>query len=512
MKASALSLLALVLTPFLALAQGPADLNTITRVEVRGNSVVITGTKKPNFTTFTMTDPARLVIDISEAVFSGVPEELPVTNGTVTGIRTASYGSEATAIARVLIGFSREVETDFQADGTTLVVKVLGEPAAVAQAAPQAPAQQPAAQQPAPAQQPAAAKPAGPAPVAAAPAAPADAGTTGDATAAARADRDAQEKAAAQAAAAAKADRDAQEKAAAQAAAAAKADQEALQKAAAEATARNDQQRREQAQAKADAEKQAKADAAKQAQAEKQAQADAAAAAKAEKQRLAEEARKAEAEKKAQAQAEKQRAAEEARAAADAKKAEAQKEAQARAAEAADKKQADAEARRQAAAEAQEKKRADAEAKKQALADARAERAEAARAKREAQASQGAEGSGDGQLAVRGGRSTMTFVGFKQEASSSRVFVRTSAPVRYTVSEGEGGTLILELENTRIGLTNNTRALDTSFFDTAVAAVDPSAGPSRTVRIAIRLKSQVPYQARQEGNEVSLEFPRPSRR
>ena len=84
--------------------------------------------------------------------------------------------------------------------------------------------------------------------------------------------------------------------------------------------------------------------------------------------------------------------------------------------------------------------------------------------------------------------------------------------MRYTVSEGAEGTLILELENTRIGLNNNTRALDTSFFDTAVAAVDPMSGPSRTVRIAIRLKSQVPYQARQDGNEVSLEFPRPTRR
>src|SRR5688572_30611688 len=94
-----------------ALAQEKVDLNTISRVEVKGGVIEIQGNKKPNFTTFTMTDPPRLVIDISEAVFAGVKEEIPVGNGVVTGIRTASYGSEAAAIARVLIGFEKDSET-----------------------------------------------------------------------------------------------------------------------------------------------------------------------------------------------------------------------------------------------------------------------------------------------------------------------------------------------------------------------------------------------------------------
>src|SRR5512132_2639645 len=98
MRISRSAFAALVLVPALALAQG-VELNTISKVHVNGSNVEISGTKKPNFTTFTMTDPPRLVIDISEAVFSGVPEEIQVGNGIVTAIKTASYGSDASAIA-----------------------------------------------------------------------------------------------------------------------------------------------------------------------------------------------------------------------------------------------------------------------------------------------------------------------------------------------------------------------------------------------------------------------------
>lgn len=127
MKPFAAWLLGVVLVPFVALAQAPAtNLNTITAVQVNGGTVTISGSQKANFTTFTMTDPPRLVIDISEAVFSEVPEEIQVGNGTVTAIRTASYGSEASSIARVLIGYEREVEADIQAQGNQLVVRVAG--------------------------------------------------------------------------------------------------------------------------------------------------------------------------------------------------------------------------------------------------------------------------------------------------------------------------------------------------------------------------------------------------
>src|SRR5207244_4057713 len=95
----------------LGLAAAPAaraqvELNQITSIDVKdagGNMVVsVKGSKPPNFTTFSMTDPPRFVIDFSESVFQGVPEDIPVNNGVITVVKNLSYGSEATSIARVM--------------------------------------------------------------------------------------------------------------------------------------------------------------------------------------------------------------------------------------------------------------------------------------------------------------------------------------------------------------------------------------------------------------------------
>jgi hypothetical protein len=437
------ALLACMLAPALVLAQGgqaPAqgNLNSITSVNVRGATVEIVGTKKPNFTTFTMTDPPRLVIDISEAVFSGVKEEITVGNGTINAIRTASYGSDDSAIARVLIGYEREVETDIQATGNSLVVSVAGGGGtAVAERSGAAAGPAPAAAGPAPAA-------AGTAPAAAA---TAPGGTANEAAVAAQTDRQQQEKAAAQSVASAQVDRQQQEKAAAQSVASAQVDRQQQEKAAAQS---------------------------------------AASAQETEQQRLQQERTQKEAavaEKQRQQAEEKARREEAAQAAADARKRQ----------------------QEEARAAAEEKKRLAAEERESQRVEAREARIAQAETSRRAAPEQG-----DG-VVVSSRRKTMTLVGFRQESTASRVFVRTNAPVRYTVTEGNKE-VVLELENTRIEETNNTLPLDTSFFDTAVASVGASAGPSRTVRVAIKLKEQVSYQARQEGNEVSIEFQRPARR
>jgi hypothetical protein len=488
MKSFAVWLLGIVLVPVVALAQAPAaDVNTITGVQVNGGTVTITGTKKPNFTTFTMTDPPRLVIDVSEAVFSGVPEELAVGNGTVTGIRTASYGSDASAIARVLIGYDREVETDIQANGNQLVVRVAGGGGQAVAEAPAQPAPTEAAQ---------------PAPAAAAP----TDGTAAQAAAAAEADRQAQEKAAAAAAAAAQAERQAQEKAAAEAAARAQQDADA--------------ERKRQEEARAEAQRQEEARAAAQAAEDKKRQeADARASAQA----SAEDKKRQEDEARAAAQAaaeEKKRQEDEARAAAQAaaeekKRQEADARASAKSAA-----QTAADERRAAAEAAAEERRAAAQAaadERRAAAEAAAEERRASRSKRQPEAvamatpserREVSRGSG-GSAEVSSRRKTMTLVGFQQQSGASRVFVRTNEPVRYTVSE-EGGTVVLELENTRIDLSNNTRPLDTSFFSSPVTRVEADAS-GRAVRVTIQRRQQGPYEARQDGNVISLDFQRAGR-
>jgi len=459
MKASAVWLLGVVLVPFWALAQAPAGLNTITSVQVNGGTVTISGSKKPNFTTFTMTDPPRLVIDISEAVFSGVPEEMQVGNGTVTGVRTASYGSDESAIARVLIGFEREVETDIQANDSQLVVRVAGSSgAAVAQAQPEPAAAQPTTD-----------------------------GSPAQASAAAEQERQAQAKAAADAAAAAQAERQAQEKAAADAAAAAQAERQAQEKAAADAAAaaRAENEERERQT------REAEARAAAQREEEKRA-AEAA----------AEERKRQEADARAAAQA----AADEKRAAAE---------------EAAAERKRQAEEARAAARTAAEEKRAAAEAAAEEAAEARRQREEEARAERErrqqerlAMASQSRErrevaSKADASVSISSRRKTMTLVGFQQQAGTSRVFVRTNEPARYSVSE-QGNAVVLEVENSRIDLSNNTRPLDTSYFNSPVTRVEADADGGN-VRVTIQLRQQAPVQAHQDGNVISLDFQRTGR-
>src|SRR5919106_1562008 len=108
-----------------AWAQGKAELNRVTRVQVRGNAVEITATRPPSFTTFNLADPPRLVIDVAEAVFAGVPGTISGA-GPISGIKTVSYGSGSAAIARLVIGLERELETDIESKGNVLVVRVLG--------------------------------------------------------------------------------------------------------------------------------------------------------------------------------------------------------------------------------------------------------------------------------------------------------------------------------------------------------------------------------------------------
>jgi hypothetical protein len=105
----------------------------------------------------------------------------------------------------------------------------------------------------------------------------------------------------------------------------------------------------------------------------------------------------------------------------------------------------------------------------------------------------------------------MTWVGFQQTQDSSQVFVKTSEPVRYRITEESDHLVVLELENTRITKRNDRRFLDTHFFNTAVTMVTPRevAGPGRNVRVEIQLKDRVSYTTGQESNVVFIRFQLP---
>jgi colicin import membrane protein len=125
----ALVLLAAGAPPVVRAAARAPDVNVITAVEVKdeGGTVVLSvkGSKKPSFTTFSMADPPRFVIDFSESRFEGVAEDMQVQDGTINVVKNLSYGSDQTSIARVMIAFAVEVSPPAVEDvGGTLVVRV----------------------------------------------------------------------------------------------------------------------------------------------------------------------------------------------------------------------------------------------------------------------------------------------------------------------------------------------------------------------------------------------------
>jgi hypothetical protein len=533
------------------------ELNTITSVEIHGGRVEIIGTKQPSFTSFTMTDPARLVIDIAEAVFSGVPDQIPG-SGAVSWIKTASYGADTSAIARVLIGFSQDVETDVASPGNKLVIKILNSnPPAVARTD----------------------RPAGTAQKESTAEKPKDVGssaspqlanpTAAEAAVSDEAARKKQESKAKETAQKAEQERLAQEQA--QKEAAKRAEQERLEEArraevekkrqAEEESKRLAEQERiaekqrrieaEEAKRQAAAEQRQKAEEEQLAREKAKQEAEQAKReAAAEQKRIAEEERQAKATARAQAEsakgettADQKRSGEEDRLAQASARAEA--ESAKREATANQKRNAEEErlaresaraeaesAKREAAAEQKRKAEEERRTRKKSIQEAQnAERLAAAERKRQAQEQRVATAKArqealaaerEAKSAARSGskaatgaskrRTTMTFVGFERAASGARVYVRTNGPVHYTVQQEGDKKVVLELENTRIGTRNSRRPLDTSFFDTAVAMVSPNPAGNRTVRVEISLKEAVSFQTKQDGNEVSVEFPRASRR
>jgi colicin import membrane protein len=457
MRARLLSLLAV-------LAAAPtwaAEPNVISTVEVKdsGNEVVVTvlGTRKPSFTTFSMADPPRFVIDFSESKFQGIPEEIPGA-GVVQVVKNLSYGSGATAIARVMMAFSAEVDPPaVEEAGTGLVIRI--------------------------------AKPGGGAAVAAAPA--------GDA----KADADAQAKAKADADAKAKADAEAEAKAEAEAQA--KADADAKAKAEADAKAKADAD----AQAKADAEAAAAPAAApatppaSEADADQQALEAEIAAAKQAKDDKAAKARAKEEEREAQRRAKEEAKAAKAREREEAAAAKAQAKEDARLAR--ERAKEEAKAAKEAKAQAQEEAAA---APPASTGDEQSDlEAEIAAARRQARdEARDVEGlSPDAPLAK------IREVGFKQLPGVSRVFVRTSAVVQYSVQDLDDHTVRIELENTRVLRYNDLRFLDTSFFPSAVQMITPSRQGTSYV-ITVKLRERVPYEQKRVGDMLAVDFQRPA--
>lgn len=99
----------------------------------------------------------------------------------------------------------------------------------------------------------------------------------------------------------------------------------------------------------------------------------------------------------------------------------------------------------------------------------------------------------------------MKYIGFRHKPAEAEVFVRCDGRPRYRVVESPGR-VVLELLETRLNVRNNQRALDTSFFPTVVTRVQAVPDGDLT-RVVIELREdRVPFRVERVGTTLRLRF------
>jgi hypothetical protein len=493
--------------------------------------VRLVGSRRPDFTTRTLHEPFRVVVEWSGSKLTGVAAEREVGPGLLRRIESRQLAQESEQLSRVTLVLARETRVRFETEGSAVVVRLdkveveapppSASPTPVAAAptpsaapvepVPQGPLTEPAAPPPSPVAK-VVPKPT-PAPIAKVTAAPAPkpsaspAVTVVDATARVLTVDEVERGVSVDRAEAAPASGER-----------VLASLKPSPKPTADEVARAEKARAEAARAEA-----ARADAARaEAMRADAVRADAARAEAARAEKARAEAARAEA---ARAEAARAEAARAEAARAEAMRAEAAR-AEAARAEAARAEAARAEAMRAEAARAEA---ARAEAARVEAARAEVARAEAARRKAAPRARDDGGGFGGGAAAPRvepaarveagaagfggedfdPGARVLTYVGFRQKAETSEVFVRFDGRARYKVVSAGPDRVVLEVYDARINVKNNARPLDTSFFESAVTRVQ--AVPSGTmIKIEIDLREAVPYQVKRIGSTISLDFKLPS--
>lgn len=103
----------------------------------------------------------------------------------------------------------------------------------------------------------------------------------------------------------------------------------------------------------------------------------------------------------------------------------------------------------------------------------------------------------------------LNLVGFQCLQDVSRVIVRTNEKAKYSVRKVGDKRVVVEIQNTRVMLSNNERFLDTQFFNSPVKLIQPEGmeGGTPTVRVDIELRRPATFTERQVGNELWIEFP-----
>jgi len=78
---------------------------------------------KPTFTVFRLSDPMRVVVDISGGDLSRLDGPITVEDGVVAQVATRQFSSDGFTVGRIIVGFEKTVTYNVEADGNSVLVK-----------------------------------------------------------------------------------------------------------------------------------------------------------------------------------------------------------------------------------------------------------------------------------------------------------------------------------------------------------------------------------------------------
>ena len=105
----------------------------------------------------------------------------------------------------------------------------------------------------------------------------------------------------------------------------------------------------------------------------------------------------------------------------------------------------------------------------------------------------------------------ISWVGFQMTGPGGRVFIQSTEPVEFDIVSTGEGEIVVDLTNSHLHSSNDGRRLDTGWFPTAVLWVEAKQRVDQITRVTIRLREEVGYDVRQQGNYLFFDFRAPQK-
>src|SRR3954466_7860257 len=107
-------------------AKAGAGAIRVTAIEVDGPRVVVHGTQKPDFSAFKLSQPARLIVDLSGADVTGAVAPAAVHKDGIGGGSVGQFGEGSPKVGRVVVALDSDARYDVSAKGSDLIVAIGG--------------------------------------------------------------------------------------------------------------------------------------------------------------------------------------------------------------------------------------------------------------------------------------------------------------------------------------------------------------------------------------------------